>query len=240
MIYAVGDIHGELDLLDHLIGKIRIDASGSDDSSHKLIFVGDYIDRGPSSRQVLERVMAGFDGFETICLRGNHEQAMLEVCDRHDKEIAKVWLSKVIGGTETLESYGIDRKIMKSCLKKTETFWPLLQDVPRTHIDFIQSMPLTHVDGKYLFVHAGLRPGIALEAQRDDDLLWIRKDFTTSRHKHGYVVVHGHTWKRRPQLRKNRIGIDTGAFATGRLTAVALQDGKKPRFLYVKKEKRAK
>lgn len=239
MIYAVGDIHGEMDLLDHLIGKIRVDARRSDETSNKLVFVGDYIDRGPSSRQVLERVMEGFEDFETVCLRGNHEQAMLEVCDRHDKGIAKVWLSKTIGGTETLESYGIDRKAMKSGLKKPDTFWPLLEDVPRSHVQFLQSLPLTHIDGKFLFVHAGIRPGIALEAQRDDDLLWIRREFTSSRHDHGFVVVHGHSWKRRPQMRKNRIGIDTGAYATGRLSAVALEEGKKPRFIHVK-QKRSK
>ena len=237
MIYAVGDIHGELDLLDQLVSKIRDDARRDRGSPHKLIFVGDYIDRGSSSRQVLDRVMAGFDGFKTICLRGNHEQAMYEACSQHDCSVAKVWLSKTIGGLETLESYGLNRKEVRTALKTPETFWPMLSKVPEAHLEFIRSLPLTHIEGKYLFVHAGIRPGIALEAQRDDDLLWIRKEFTSSRYDHGYVVVHGHSWKRRPQVRKNRIGIDTGAYATGRLSAVALAEGKKPRILQVREKR---
>lgn len=237
MIYAVGDIHGELDLLDQLMVKIRADARGYLNQDNKLIFVGDYIDRGPASRAVLDRVITGFEGFETICLRGNHEQAMLEVCRGCDGSIAKTWLSKTVGGGETLQSYGIDPKLLRSSLKVPDELKSLLASIPETHLKFIESMPLTHIDGRFLFVHAGVRPGVDLEAQLRDDLLWIRKDFTTSRFDHGYVVVHGHTWRRRPVLRKNRIGIDTGAFATGRLTAVALDQKRKPRFLRVVRKK---
>ena len=105
--------------------------------------------------------------------------------------------------------------------------------MPDRHLDFIESMPLMHMEGKYLFVHAGIRPGVELDAQMEDDLLWIRKEFTLSRLDHGFIVVHGHTWKRRPQVRKNRIGIDTGAYSTGRLTAAVLDEKRKPRFIRV-------
>jgi serine/threonine protein phosphatase 1 len=234
MIYAVGDIHGELDLLEQLLEEIRVDARGYGSEEHKIVFVGDYIDRGASSAAVLDRVKGGVDGFETVCLRGNHEQAMLEVCRNHDISVAKTWLTKMIGGCETLKSYDVDPLDIKPALKSEQKLADILVSIPEDHLRFIEDMPLTHIDGKYLFVHAGIRPGIALEAQQEDDLLWIRRDFTTSRIDHGYIVVHGHSWKKRPQNRKNRIGIDTGAFATGRLTAVALNGASKPRFIQVR------
>lgn len=235
MIYAVGDIHGELDLLDQLVGQIRMDAHRSGNASPKVIFIGDYVDRGPSSREVMDRIISGFEGLDCLFLRGNHEQAMLEVCEAHDAGIAKIWLSNTIGGMETLESYGFDRKEIKAALKTPDAFFALMEGVPKAHLEFIRSMPLTHIEGPWLFVHAGIRPGIALEAQREEDLLWIRRDFTLSRHKHDHIVVHGHSWKRRPQVRRNRIGIDTGAYSTGKLTAVVLEEKKKPRFLFAKR-----
>lgn len=231
MIYAVGDIHGELGLLDQLMEKIRLDARGYPDEPHTLIFIGDYIDRGPQSRSVLERVMAGFEGFKVVCLRGNHEQAMLEVCRRRNGDVAKTWMSRTIGGSETLRSYGIEPKAVKSAVKSEDRLEAVLAPIPDAHLSFIENLPLTHLEDGLLFVHAGIRPGIALEAQREDDLMWIRKEFTTSRHDHGYVVVHGHTWRRRPVVRKNRVGIDTGAFATGRLTAAVFEGKRKPRFI---------
>jgi calcineurin-like phosphoesterase family protein len=235
MLYAVGDIHGEVDLLDRLIEEIRLDARGSLDTNNKLVFVGDYIDRGPSSFEVIERVMAGFDGFETVCIRGNHEQAMLELCRKHNKTMGKDWLTKAFGGMKTLKSYGIKPRSVRSALSSSRKLSKVLEPIPLAHLEFIENMPLLHQEHGYLFVHAGIRPGITLECQRDVDLMWIGSDFTKSKFNHGYIVVHGHSCKKKPQMKKNRIGIDTGAFSKGCLTAVALNGHNKPRFIQVRK-----
>lgn len=235
MLYAVGDIHGEAVLLDRLIEEIRLDARGSLDRNNKLVFIGDYIDRGPSSFEVMERVMAGFDGFETVCIRGNHEQAMLELCRKHNKAMGKDWLAKSFGGAHTLKSYGIKPRTVRSALHSSRKLAKVLEPIPTTHLEFIERMPLIHQEYGYLFVHAGIRPGITLESQRDVDLMWIGSDFTKSKSNHGYMVVHGHSVKRKPQLKRNRIGIDTGAFAKGCLTAVALNGRNRPRFIQVRK-----
>lgn len=221
-LYAVGDIHGRFDLLSELLRKIRRDSESMPDARHKLIFLGDYVDRGGQSRAVLE-LLAGEPpaGFETICLAGNHEDMMLRFLE--DGEGGPVWLSN--GAVPTIQSYGVQASHF---LREADDFIALqsaLRDaVPPRHVAFLRGLATHHEDGDYLFVHAGIRPGVPLERQSRDDLIWIRDRFLDSRADHGHTVVHGHSIRPQPELLPNRIGIDTGAYASGVLTCLVLED----------------
>ena len=226
-IYAVGDIHGRADLLADLHGMIQADAKTAP-ARRVIVYLGDYVDRGLHSREVVDLLLARtLPGFETVHLKGNHEAALLDFLT--DSRIGPNWIQ--YGGGATLLSYRIG-------LSGTETggtdFIAAQQEfthqLPSSHLDFYRSLELTHTEGDYLFVHAGLRPGLPLAMQTADDLLWIRDDFLDFTGDFGCVVVHGHTITDQPDVRDNRIGIDTGAFATGRLTCLVLQ-GDERRFL---------
>ncbi|HVP84100.1 MAG TPA: metallophosphoesterase family protein [Rhizomicrobium sp.] len=223
-VYAVGDVHGRLDLLQILLDKILEDAA-SVPTTNSLVFVGDYIDRGPDSRGVVELLSHPLEGFETYCLRGNHDQALLDFLE----EPASYRRWKRFGAAETLLSYGVeppsdDENSIE--LARDE----LAERIPETHLQFFRELQ-SHVQiGNYHFVHAGARPGVALEDQSLEDMMWIRNEFLESEEDFGKIVVHGHTPTDRPVCRPNRIGIDTGAFATNCLTAVVL-DGPGIRFL---------
>ena len=160
-------------------------------------------------------------GFSSIHLAGNHERTLLEFLD--DISVGAGWLR--YGGRETLFSYGIewDRDLASAevCLERIRL--ELRQKLPERHRRFLAGLPLMHEEGDYLFVHAGIRPGVPLDRQEPDDLLWIRDEFLSSAADHGKVVVHGHSISEQPELRPNRVGIDTGAFATGRLTCLVLE-----------------
>lgn len=219
-VYAIGDVHGRLDLLDDLLCHIEADAQQQPAAHTRIILLGDYIDRGPQSAQVLDRVIAGGPGW--ITLRGNHEQAMLDALDGggDSSRTLRLWLEN--GGRETLRSYG-----MSPSLAYSDDLAAILDAaaalVPEHHLVALRTMPLFHRDGDYLFVHAGIRPGLSLDEQQESDLLWIREAFLDCRSDHGFVVVHGHSISRTVDERPNRIGIDTGAYATGRLTALVLE-----------------
>ena len=226
-IYAVGDIHGRADLLADLHEMIRADGKTAP-ARRVIIYLGDYVDRGLHSREVVDLLLErGLQGFETVHLKGNHEAALLDFLT--DSRIGPNWLQ--YGGGATLLSYRVG-------LSGNETggtdFIAAQQEfsnqLPPSHLAFYRALSLTHVEGDYLFVHAGLRPGIAIDRQSADDLLWIRDDFLDYTGDFGCVVVHGHTITERPEVRDNRIGIDTGAFATGRLTCLVLE-GEERRFL---------
>jgi serine/threonine protein phosphatase 1 len=195
-----------------------------------LVYIGDYIDRGPSSAGVLDLLLdRPLPGFQIVHLLGNHEDTMLRFPD--DMTVGPSWLT--YGGTQTLASYFIE---VSAGSWRDERELRRLQDevrrhVPRRHVEFMQDLPLTHVEGDYLFVHAGVRPGIPLAEQERDDLLWIRDEFLQSTEDHGRIVVHGHTISEAPDQQPNRIGIDTGAFHTGHLTCVVL-DGASRAFLH--------
>lgn len=218
--YIVGDIHGRLDLLDELLGKIHADMAERDTRKTLLVFVGDLIDRGPSSREVVERLRTyRRDGVRTIFLLGNHEEVLLRILEGESSLIPS-WLR--FGGAQCLESYGVDPLLLTG-LADEQIIERVRGAVPAEHVEFLRSFVDTCRFGDYLFVHAGIRPGIELREQRQSDLRWIRDPFLLDDTPHGFVVVHGHTISREVEEHPNRIGIDTGAFATGVLTALGIE-----------------
>lgn len=221
-IYAIGDIHGRDDLLDLLLRRIERDAvPAGNDVRNVLIFLGDYVDRGLQSRQVLDRLAAGtLPGFETIYLKGNHEAALLEFL--RDAKFGRTW--KYYGGLETLHSYGVEDLTLSDDPADFERARDHLERVlPERHKRFLQSLSISAQLGGYFFVHAGVRPGVPLSRQQEEDMLWIRDEFLESRASFGKVIVHGHTPSEEANVRMNRIGIDTGAYMTGVLTALVLE-----------------
>lgn len=229
-VYAIGDVHGRLDLLEDLLVRIREDAEQhQSDSERSLIFLGDYVDRGPESRGVVDAVMSDLlPGFTTVRLLGNHEEAMLAFLDGESDGLD--WLS--FGGLETLLSYGVPLRSLPNSGEAVKALQAaLIEAVPERHVTFFRRCLLHYTVGDYVFVHAGVRPGIALEKQTQTDLLWIRDDFLRVRTPmSGRVVVHGHTICDLPQNRGHRINVDTGAFVSGRLTCLVLR-GNERRFL---------
>ena len=219
-VYAIGDIHGELGLLKHLHELILDDASQIPVPRNVVVYLGDYVDRGPNSAGVIERVLSQpLQDFETICLRGNHEDLLLQFLD--DASVASVWLPN--GGADTLESYGIAARSFVSELSElTALQESFKRQLPTSHLAFFEGLSYSHVEGNYAFVHAGMLPGLSLAQQNPADLMWIRDEFLYSNEDYGYVVVHGHTPSDYPEFHRNRINVDTGACYTGRLTALVL------------------
>lgn len=234
MIYAIGDIHGELGLLERLLGEIACDAEAKGLSNAELIFVGDYVDRGPDSKGVIDRLMKPIDGFVTTCLLGNHEQIFLDFTLEEDKDLAAMWMREIAGGKETLRSYGLDVAAIEKAIRRRRSYANFLDDIPSAHMEWISALPLSHETDRYFFVHAGIAPGIALDQQIKYDMIWIRNEFLDDIRDHGKVVVHGHTPARQGEMLFNRINVDTGACFWGTLTAVALSDDA-PRYIQVSK-----
>jgi serine/threonine protein phosphatase 1 len=224
LVYAVGDIHGRLDLLEAMLALIETDARASGEASRRtLIFVGDYVDRGPDSRGVVERLISGLpQGFDAHFLKGNHEAILLDFLEEAWR--LDHWLLN--SGDATMRSYGIDTEQLAR-LRAPPEVWrqAFAEALPEAHLHFFRNLQLSVSFGDYLFVHAGVRPGVPLGAQTEADLIWIRGPFLEHADPFGKIVVHGHTPGEEPVTRPNRIGIDTGAFFTGRLTALKLQDG---------------
>jgi len=230
-VYAVGDIHGRCDLLQALLEQVWTDAAQTE-CANTLVFLGDYIDRGPQSREVIDLLLGlPRPGWEFVMLRGNHEQMALAFCE--DAAVYRTW--RDYGGAQTLASYGVRPPAFDSAEEFTKAREVFVGMLPLSHRDFLMALPYSHAVGDYLFVHAGIRPGIPLDAQAPDDMMWIRDDFLSSGRMWGKVVVHGHSPSERPVVRKNRIGIDTGAYATGCLTALVLE-GEGRRFLSTKRD----
>jgi serine/threonine protein phosphatase 1 len=219
-VYGVGDIHGRLDLVEELLGQIDADDKARGRADTRIIFLGDLIDRGPDSRGVVDRLMALAQGPRPIrFLMGNHEEVFLRALSGDARALR--FLTR-IGGRETLFSYGVSEQDYRQL--DYEELARLARDkVPQSHVDFLAGFENWIEVGDYLFVHAGLRPGIALEDQSASDLYWIRDDFLRHRDSFGKMVVHGHSITEGIDVRSNRIGIDTGAFASGRLTAICLE-----------------
>ncbi len=221
-LYVIGDIHGRLDLLERAIAAIGRDVERHGPAA-LTVTVGDYIDRGPDSCRVIDRLAANPFPTPYVALKGNHEtflEAFLA-----DPTTGPHW--RLQGGDETLLSYGVPAQLSdEEAAKRLRTLLPLL------HLRFLLSLKLSHMFGKYFFCHAGVRPGVPLERQDDQDLLWIRGAFLNNTMDFGKIVVHGHTPVAEPEVLANRINVDTGAFASGRLTCVALDDDG-PRFLRV-------
>lgn len=218
-VYAIGDIHGCLDLLKALLGKIEEDRQSASVPS-QLIFLGDYIDRGLSSRQVIEYLLnldlALPDWLPPIFLIGNHEQVMRDIVNGQRPEIMESWLR--FGGRTTLQSYGV--RPQGGLAELVDAF---RAKVPSSHTSFLESLDASVIRGDYFFCHAGVRPGRSLEKQTEDDLVWIRHEFLEHPGLFEKTIVHGHTIFPNVALSPQRIGVDTGAYATGRLSALALE-----------------
>lgn len=218
--YAVGDVHGRLDLLDLLLARIHADMEQRPPRDTVLVFVGDLIDRGPSSAGVVERLRTySHPRVRPVFLLGNHEEVLLRILEG-DASLIASWLK--FGGAECFRSYGGDPGALER-MAGGEAVDAVRRAVPDQHVEFLRGFGDTFRFGDYLFVHAGIRPGIPLEEQRQSDLRWIREPFLLDDTDHGFVVVHGHTIALKVEERTNRIGIDTGAFATGVLTALGIE-----------------
>ena len=218
-LYVIGDIHGRLDLLDRVIAAIQHDVEMHD--SHALtVTLGDYIDRGPNSRGVLDRLIAKPFPTPHIALKGNHEVLLESFLA--DPMVGQHW--RRLGGLETLHSYGVPVSGLMVGKNYDEAADRLREAMPAEHLEFLQSLKTSHSHGKYFLCHAGVRPGVPLARQSDEDLLWIRDEFLSSKMNFGKVVVHGHTPVEAPEVLPNRINVDTGAFATGQLTCVVLDE----------------
>ncbi len=253
VIYAVGDLHGRLDLLIAIRNMIKFDAKKHGFEDKKIVYLGDYVDRGPESAGVVDTLMnKPMDGFTEIHLKGNHEEIMYKSIDESNRSIGgrssfgswrDMWLTN--GGGPTLESYGIDVNTA------VQSWNSVTKKINREHIHWMKALPCRYVEDNYVFVHAGLQPGVALYDQNNQVMMWIRDEFThcddpfLDHMNNPYKVVHGHT----PSLggvtiKHNRIGLDTGAVWTGVQHAIALHDGqerilKTPQFnLMTDKEQR--
>lgn len=216
-VYAIGDIHGRADLLAALHRRIEADPARG---QKIVVYLGDYVDRGPESREVVEMILAGPPaGCRMVCLRGNHEQAMLDFLADH--QVGADWLN--FGGGDTARSYGVTPPIAADVVSLIDLQKAVGRAVPAAHWQFFRDCRMSHVEGDYLFVHAGIRPGVPLDQQVPQDLMWIRDVFLKSRADHGKMVVHGHSIREAVEFRPNRIGIDTGAFFSNMLTCLVLQ-----------------
>jgi serine/threonine protein phosphatase 1 len=198
---------------------IAADMRGAPVSRATTVLLGDYIDRGPDSRGVLARLAAGQFPTETLFLRGNHEAMLLDFLA--DPGTAMQWSE--YGGLETMHSYGVDVRGLRQGSSVFEARDALRAALPASHLAFITATKLWHTSGDYFFCHAGVRPDLPLEAQRAEDLLWIREAFLQSNATFGKMIVHGHTPTIEPDIRPNRINIDTGAYVTGRLSCLVLE-----------------
>ena len=222
-VYAIGDIHGRLDLLERLAVKVQRDLSERPCSDAVAVFLGDYIDRGPESAGVLEFLCSGSFPAPMIPLRGNHEAILLDFLN--DESVLESW--RHYGALETFVSYGVDVKAVlrgRDFAAARDALWSKL---PTRHLDFVAKTGLSWSIGDYFFCHAGVRPNVPLARQSERDLMWIRDEFTAYRGPLEKVVVHGHTPSSEPENLPYRINVDTGAYATGVLTCVALEGGER-------------
>lgn len=247
MIYAIPDIHGQSAKLHEALDRVARD--GGPDAP--VVFLGDYTDRGPDSRGVIDTLIAGqADGKPWTCLMGNHDRMFLRFVtegDEHDAGIAsgKSWMNPSLGGTTTLASYGLVPGTGPAFLRSPDNGLETLvsygledgefgaqelvmrarEAVPQAHLNFLATLPLWHVHDGLVFVHAGIRPGVAMQAQAEDDLLWIRNGFLDDSRDHGALVVHGHTALDAPVHHGNRVNLDGGAGYGRDLAPAVFEDG---------------
>ena len=227
-VYAIGDVHGRRDLLDRLLLDIDADLARRPIAQPVVVLLGDYIDRGPDSASVIERLIACRGGYELVCLKGNHESLLLQFLD--DPRHLAAWVR--FGGLNTLLSYGLGQSLNKWTGKNSELIAEeFSRALPQSHRLFLSGLSSSFACGDYFFVHAGVRAGVPLDQQSEHDLLWIREDFLLHEDFFEKIVVHGHTPVAEPQVMPNRINIDTGAYATGRLTCLVLE-GERCQFLH--------
>ncbi len=223
--YAIGDVHGRDDLLAMMHARIEaVHRVRHEGKPGVIVYVGDYIDRGAKSVQVIDRVMRGVPGFTSVCLKGNHEQLMMDCLETSDPEVWVNWISN--GGRETMASLGLSYDTARDPIA-------LAKALGAARLQWLEALRLTYQAGPYLFVHAGIVPGRPLAEQKEKDLIWIRDRFLDSEEDHGFIVVHGHTPSEIPEWKENRINVDTGATFYGQLTAVVLGQEGGPRFMTI-------
>lgn len=227
-LYAVGDVHGCDAMLAEMHEQIAGDLAAHPVGDCRIVHVGDYTDRGADSAGVIERLsrMTAADA-RVICLKGNHD-ALFAGFLSEPEDYGRIWLDN--GGDATLRSYGVTPSRSLFGFDYRRLSRQLAETLPAAHRAFLEGLPLTARFGDYLFVHAGIRPGVPLDQQDPEDLIWIREDFLWDGSDHGFVVVHGHTPVTAPEVQSNRIGIDTGAVYGGTLTCLVLE-GTAYRFL---------
>jgi serine/threonine protein phosphatase 1 len=231
VIYAVGDVHGHLAHLRRLEQAIFADAEGISGDKW-LLMLGDYIDRGPESAQVLDHLMVrpAAPSFTRYCIAGNHEIAMLAFLENPARN--SDWLD--FGGFDTLASYGIEQERLSAIRRGSRKMQYLIEShVPDEHRQFLFSLPILIQTPEFIFSHAGLRPGVALDKQHDDDLTWTRHDLGHPYSEFGKTVVHGHVPVEQPLILWHRLDVDTGVYLSGRLTAAKLAKGHRPQLLFV-------
>jgi serine/threonine protein phosphatase 1 len=218
-IYVVGEIHGRADLLDRVLAKIDLDIIARPGPRSLEVFIGDYIDRGMNSKLVIEHLIRRSYSRKIIFLKGNHEAYLCEFLK--SPAVLNTW--RQYGALETLVSYGLTPSIIPTQRESVKLAATLAERMPNTHKQFLQTLQSSFSCGGYFFAHAGVNPAYPLSQQRDDDLLWIRDRFLLCNNDFGQIVVHGHTPVPEPEIRANRINVDTGAYATGRLTCLVLE-----------------
>jgi serine/threonine protein phosphatase 1 len=218
-IYAISDIHGCADQLQQMFTVIDRDLANAKPARAIHVFLGDYIDRGPQSSQTVDLLINRSRDHETVFLKGNHEAFLFDVL----KDPAQLQGWKLYGGLQTLVSYGLTPSLNPDEAEQVELIRELADRIPLYQRRFFNSLRLRFVCGDFFFVHAGVRPGIPLPQQKEADLLWIREEFLESEERFSKYIVHGHTPVRAPDIRPNRINIDTGAYATGNLTLLTIQ-----------------
>lgn len=220
-VYAIGDIHGRNDLLCDLLEQIRRHVAHAPHAENILVLLGDYVDRGPQSKAVIDTLLGlNWSRWKFVFLRGNHDQAVLDFLA--DANFYRGW--RPYGADETLISYGVIPPRSDGEAEFSKARDAFAARLPEAHVAFLQALQLLHVEDDYLFVHAGIRPGIPIRDQVAEDLLWIRDEFLNCRRDLPKKVVHGHTRVARPVIAKHRISIDTGAHATDCLTAAILEE----------------
>jgi serine/threonine protein phosphatase 1 len=219
-VYAIGDIHGRLDLFTRLIREIETDNAARGGHSTRIILLGDIIDRGPSSRALLQLLMEGQEqgGRRFLVLLGNHEAALLDAA-AGDANAQQTWLK--FGGMATLESYGIAPPIEGE--DSYDFAERLANGIGTDTLEWLRDLPLYDRSGDFFFCHAGVRPGVTLRRQSRDDLLWIRDEFMESARNHGAMIVHGHNVVEAVEVKANRISVDTGAYRSEMLSAIGLE-----------------
>lgn len=218
-IYAIGDIHGRLDLLDELLARISSDIALRPTARPLYVFLGDYIDRGSASRETIDRLIEHGKTHESVFLKGNHELIAIKCLS--DRGLFDQWLR--LGGLETLVSYGVPAETLANGKQIAELQSAFHGALPQAHFRFFRDLKNSFECGDFFFAHAGVKPNVELSRQKENDLLWIRGEFLTSKDDFGKIIVHGHTPTHEIEVAPNRINIDTGAFATGRLSCLVVE-----------------
>jgi serine/threonine protein phosphatase 1 len=220
-VYAVGDIHGRFDLLNKLLARIDTDIALRPTVRPVYVFLGDYIDRGSSSRETIDRLIEHGETHESVFLKGNHELIAIKCLS--DPSLFDQWMR--LGGLETLKSYGAAPATLANGKQIVELQAAFHNALPQAHFRFFRDLRSSFACGDFFFAHAGVKPKVDLSRQKQSDLLWIRGEFLSSNDDFGKIIVHGHTPNSEIEVGPNRINIDTGAFATGRLTCLVIEGG---------------